>query len=89
MRALGASQRVMAIISSAETPATPGANNSSANLEIAGGDVLGERVAGRVVFKVRGRGRVGQPLVGGSVVSVMQSIKPKQKNKQINQNVFL
>lgn len=65
MRALGASERVMAIISSAEAPTTTAtsaadevssigaaANNSSSNLEIAGGAPLGAAVAGHVAFKV-------------------------------------
>ncbi|CAM9306059.1 unnamed protein product [Scytosiphon promiscuus] len=61
MRALGASERVMSIISSAESPAAAAAAadgkaasqpvSSNANFEIAGGAALGEAVAGRVVFK--------------------------------------
>ena len=56
MRALGASERVMDIITSAEVPTatvsdtTDGA--ASVNLEIAGGKALPRRVAGRVVFQV-------------------------------------
>lgn len=63
MRALGASERVMAIINSAEAPPAiaPSDNkdqdsatrDSAANLEIAGGSTLGDTVAGRVVFKAR------------------------------------
>eukprot|EP00904_Undaria_pinnatifida_P000241 jgi/Undpi1/10217/HiC_scaffold_28.g12670.m1 len=55
MRALGASERVMDIITSAEVPTatvsdtTDGA--ASVNLEIAGGKALPRRVAGRVVFQ--------------------------------------
>lgn len=78
MRALGASERVMAIITSTEAPTSnsdpvladransPGnsSDNSSSrgsdgdgvtngfNLEIAGGVPLGDKVDGRVVFKV-------------------------------------
>eukprot|EP00752_Nemacystus_decipiens_P004588 g4188.t1 len=48
MRALGASERVMAIISSAEGPPAPG---HVANLEIAGGAALADKVSGHVVFK--------------------------------------
>lgn len=62
MRALGASERVMAIINSAETPPAiasgdkdhdDATRDSVANLEIAGGSTLGDTVAGRVVFKVK------------------------------------
>lgn len=42
----------MSIISSAETPAADESPNS-ANLEIAGGAQLGDKVAGQVTFKVR------------------------------------
>lgn len=70
MRALGASERVMDIISSAELPSpipingaagtAANVHNPTHNLEIAGGATLGERVAGRVMFKVRaGRGMGG------------------------------
>ena len=61
MRALGASQRVMDIIRSAELPISmPGlveagsSTRMSQNLEIAGGVKLGHRIAGRLVFKVSG-----------------------------------
>lgn len=66
MRALGASERVMAIISSAEVPPTADAMTCT-NLEIAGGAPLPDRVAGRVVFKVRsGVGCVALATVEGS-----------------------
>ncbi|CAM9224865.1 unnamed protein product [Pylaiella littoralis] len=61
MRALGASERVMAIISSAEAPTATATGDTissgsistaaSNNLEIAGGAALGSTVAGRVIFK--------------------------------------
>lgn len=65
MRALGASERVMSIIASAEPPTAAAAATaadgkvsgqpvgSNANFEIAGGAELGESVAGHVIFKVR------------------------------------
>lgn len=61
MRALGASERVMAIISSAEAPTATATGDTTSsgsigtaasNLEIAGGAALGSTVAGRVIFKV-------------------------------------
>ncbi|CAM9285909.1 unnamed protein product [Laminaria digitata] len=62
MRALGASERVMDIITSAEVPTVAAATNGAvatdaadaavgANLEITGGKALPRMVAGRVVFK--------------------------------------
>ncbi|CAM9661395.1 unnamed protein product [Ectocarpus sp. 12 AP-2014] len=61
MRALGASERVMAIINSAQAPPAiasiddkdqdSATRDSAANLEIAGGAALGDTVAGHLVFK--------------------------------------
>ena len=75
MRALGASERVMDIITSAEVPtltdaaanSADGAAAASANLEIAGGKALPRMVAGRVVFKVQVAAEVG----GEGVLDIM------------------
>lgn len=57
MRALGASERVMSIISSAEVT-TAADKTAPVNMEIAGGAKLGDTVAGKVVFKVSTRASI-------------------------------
>ncbi|CAM9620990.1 unnamed protein product [Ascophyllum nodosum] len=80
MRALGASQRVMDIIRSAELPISmPGlveagsSTRMSQNLEIAGGVKLGHRIAGRLVFKdvhFSYPSRPHAPVLGGMTLEV-------------------
>ncbi|CAN0048571.1 unnamed protein product, partial [Ectocarpus sp. 4 AP-2014] len=80
MRALGASERVMAIINSAEAPPAIASSDhegqdsairdSSANLEIAGGAALGDTVAGHVDVHFSYPTRPHAPVLGGMTLEV-------------------